>query len=92
MTKRSPAIGWPYIYLGSIERTDDGSFKSGTRLPLRVYGATDAAEIRWKFNGKTITHDGDGYYTLKGSGTLQAEIQWEDGSVDKIMKQITISL
>ena len=92
MTKRSPAIGWPYIYLGSIERNDDGSFKSGTRLPLRVYGATDAAEIRWKFNGKTITHDGDGYYTLKGSGTLQAEIQWEDGSVDKIMKQITISL
>lgn len=92
MTKRSPAIGWPYIYLGSIERNNDGTFKSGTRLPLRVYDATDAAEIRWEFNGKTITHDGDGYYTLKESGTLQAEIHWEDGSVDKIMKQITISL
>ena len=92
MTKRMPGTEWPYIYLGSMERGSDGTFTKGARLPLRVYGAAGAAEIRWKFNGKHITHEGDGYYTINESGILQAEIYWEDGSVDKVMKQITISL
>lgn len=92
MTKRMPAIGWPYIYLGSMERNSDGTFPKGAKSPLRVYGATGAAEIRWKFNGKDITHDGDGYYTINENGILQAEIYWEDGSIDKVMKQITVSL
>jgi hypothetical protein len=92
ITKRMTSAGWPYIYLGSMERNDDGTFNKGTRSPLRVYGATGAAEIRWEFNGKPITHEGDGYYTLNESGVLQATIFWEDGSIDKVMKQITISL
>ena len=92
MTKRMPETEWPYIYLGSMERNSDGSFRKGTRSPLRVYGATGAAEIRWKFDGKEITHEGDGYYTINESGLLQAEIYWEDGSIDKVMKQITVSL
>lgn len=92
MTKRMPETEWPYIYLGSMERNSDGTFRKGTRSPLRVYGATRAAEIRWKFNGKEITHEGDGYHTINESGILQAEIYWEDGSIDKVMKQITVSL
>ena len=92
MTKRMPETEWPYIYLGSMERGSDGTFTKGARSPLRVYGAAGAAEIRWKFNGKYITHEGDGYYTINESGILQAEIYWEDGSSDKVMKQITISL
>ena len=92
MTKRMPEVEWPYIYLGSMERNSDGTFPKGTRSPLRVYGASRATEIRWTFNGKEISHDGDGYYTLNGSGILQAEIYWEDGNVDKVMKEITISL
>lgn len=92
MTKRMPASSWPFIYLGSMKRNNDGTFESGTRSPLRVYGATGAAEIRWEFNGKPITHEGDGYYTLKESGILQATIFWEDGSTDKVMKEIIISL
>ena len=90
MTKRMPATDWPYIYLGSMERNDDGSFVKGTKAPLRVYGATGAAEIRWEFNGKQISHDGDGYYRLNESGNLKATIYWEDGSVDKVMKYIKI--
>ena len=75
-----------------MERNSDGTFRSGVRSPLRVYGAAGAAEIRWEFNGKPIVREGDGYYTLKESGILQATIFWENGSIDKVMKQITISL
>lgn len=92
MTKRMPSSEWPYIYLGSMERNADGSFPSGVKCPLRVYCATDAAEIRWSFDGRPVTHDGDGYHVLRESGVLQAEIHWEDGSTDKVMKQITITL
>ena len=91
MTKRMPAIGWPYIYLNSTGRNSNGTFRQGTRIPLRVYGAGGAAEIRWNFNGEAITHEGDGYLTLDEDGELLAEIHWEDGSIDKVLKQITIS-
>lgn len=92
MTKRMPVTEWPYIYLGSMERNSDGTFPKGTRSPLRVYGAAGASEIRWKFDGNEIRHEGDGYYTINQSGILQAEIYWEDGSIDKVMKRITVSL
>ena len=92
MTKRMPSSSWPYIYLGSMKRNSDGSFEAGAKCPLRVYGAAGAAEIRWEFNGKPIKREGDGYFTLKESGTLQATVFWEDGSTDKVMKNIIISL
>lgn len=92
MTRRMPSSSWPYIYLGSMKRNSDGSFEAGTKCPLRVYGAAGAAEIRWEFNGKPIKREGDGYFTLKESGTLQATVFWEDGSTDKVMKNIIISL
>ena len=92
MTKRMPSSSWPYIYLGSMERNSDGSFNAGTKCPLRVYGAVGAAEIRWDFNGKPIKRGSDGYFVLKESGVLQATDFWEDGSTDKVMKNIIISL
>ena len=91
MTRRMPSSSWPYIYLGSMERNADGTFMKGAKFPLRVYGATGAAEIRWEFNGKTISREGDGYYRFNESGALEATIFWEDGSVDKVMKKINIA-
>ena len=91
MTRKMPAVDWPYIYLGGMKRNSDGSFSPGSKFPLRVYGASGAEEITWEFNGRQITHDGDGYYRTDKSGTLKATIYWEDGSIDKVMKQITIS-
>ena len=91
MTKRMPSVKWPYIYLGSVERNGDGTFPMGAKLPLRVYGATSAKEIGWTINDMPISIEGDGYYTLKHGGTLRAIIFWEDGSVDKVEKQINIS-
>ncbi len=92
MTRRMPSSSWPYIYHGSMTRNSDGSLEAGAKCPLRVYGAAGAAEIRWEFNGKPIKREGDGYFTFKESGTLQATVFWEDGSTDKVMKNIIISL
>lgn len=91
ITQRMPESSWPYIYLGNMERHSDGTFEPGTRSALRVYGAVGAAEIRLEFNGKPLTRGGDGYYTLNESGVLQATVYWEDGSIDKVMKEIMIS-
>lgn len=88
MTKRMPDVDWPYIYLGSMERDSNGHFLEGGRFPMRVYNAADAAEIRWTFNGEKITPEGDGYWTLKGNGTLQALIIWEDGRRETVTKEI----
>ena len=91
MTKRAPAADWPYIYLSSMERNSDGSFNEGAKCPLRVYGASDAVQIQWHFNGIPVVREGDGYFHLKKGGKLQATIYWEDGRVEKVMKQIVIS-
>ena len=91
MTRKMPAVEWPYIYLGGMKKNTNGSFRPSSKFPLRVYGASGAEEIRWEFNGREITHDGDGYFRTDKSGTLKATIYWEDGSIDKVMKQITIS-
>ena len=91
ITKRQPPVKWPYIIFGSAERNSDGTFASGSRIPLHVNNAADAAEVSWTFDGRTITHEGDGYYTLTRSGELKAAVQWKDGGVDIIIKKIKIS-
>ncbi len=90
MTKRAPSVKWPYIHFGSAERNGDSSFTEGSRIPLRVYNATDAADITWYFKEEIISHDGDGYFTLPSEGTLKAIVEWEDGSTDTITKEIII--
>ena len=90
MTKKSGEKALSYIYLGGVERNDDGSFAEGAALPLKVFNASEAKEIRWKFNGTTITPGKDLYYKVLSSGRLEAYVYWEDGSVDVIMKDIRI--
>ena len=89
MTKKLPPVEWPYIYLGSAARDEAGYITAGSRMPLRVYNATSAAKIEWTFNGKPVKPEGDGYYTVTGSGTLKAHIYWSDGSKDIIIKEIS---
>ena len=91
MTKRKPSIVWPCIYFGSADRNHDGTFPSGSRIPLKVYNATSAAEVIWRFNDARISHEGDGYYTLTRSGTLRVDVLWEDGSRDTVVKEIRIT-
>lgn len=88
MTRRKPSVSWPFIHIGNAERNSDGTFPVGSRLPLRVYNATDAAEVNWFFNGIRIMTEGDGYYTIKEGGELKAKVTWKDGGTDTIVKQI----
>lgn len=90
VTKKAPAIKWPYIHITGVPKKSDGSFPSGAKLPLRVYNATDAAEITWTFNGKSIKAGSDGYYTVTRSGALMAHIIWKNGEEETIMKEIII--
>lgn len=91
MTKKRQSDGLPYIYLGSVDRNDDGTFKSGALLPLKVFNAADAKEIRWKYNGVTIKPGKDLHYMIETSGVLEAYVFWEDESTDVIIKNIRIS-
>ena len=91
MTKKAPAVTWPFIYMSSVRKNNDGSIPSGTMLPLRTYNTSDAAEISWTFDGKPVSADKTGYYEVTHSGTLRAHIIWKDGSEEIIQKELIIS-
>ena len=78
------------MYLRYMERNDDGSFPIGSRFPLRLYNATDAAEIRWSMDEKPVKSGNSGYFIPSSSGRLKAVITYEDGSTDTVVKDIII--
>ena len=88
-TKKYYSDGYPFIYLNSAERNANGSFKKGGQMPLRVFNAPNAAQVLWYYGDNLLSHDGSGYYTVLGSGTLKAVIDYEDGTRDIISKTIT---
>lgn len=90
MTKRKQNTPAPYIYLANIKRTESGAFPLGSKLPLRLFNAIEAKEIRWTFNDEPVTVGPDCYYTVTRKGTLRAHIIWEDGSEEVVMKEINI--
>ena len=91
MTTKASTVEWPYIFVGKNRANEDGTFAAGTRIALMAYNASEAAEITWSFNDRKINPEGDGYYTITESGTLKANIFWEDGSHDTIVKKINVS-
>ena len=80
----------PFIYLNSIIREDDGTFPAGSKLPMRIYNASEARAIHWYFNGIRIYPASDGFWEIKTSGSLKAEIWYADGSCEVIAKKITV--
>jgi hypothetical protein len=81
MTKKRQSDGVPYIYLGSVER----------KLPLKVFNASEAECVKWRYNGAPISPGKDFYYDVRSSGKLEAEIQWEDGTSDVVVKNIRVT-
>lgn len=81
---------YPYIYLNNVPRGTDGSFPPGSKIPLRVFNATDVQEVRWTLNGRPIRPEADGNFTLTRSGTLRAEILHTDGTTEVILKEINV--
>ena len=91
MTRKSPAVDWPYIYMNGVPKKADGTIPYGSPAPLRVYNASDAAEISWTFNGRNIAVEGDQYYKIVESGILKAHIIWDDGREDIVVKELILS-
>ena len=81
---------YPYIYLNNVPRGTDGSFPPGSKIPLRVFNATDVQEVRWTLNGRPVQPEADGNFTLTRSGTLRAEIIHTDGTTEVILKEINV--
>ena len=92
MTTKAAPVEWPYIFVGKNRSDEDGTFAEGTKIALMAYNTAEAAEVKWTFNGKKITPEDDGYYTVKESGTLKAHVLWQDGSEDIIEKKINVSI
>lgn len=84
MTKRTPPVTWPYMFMtGSQVNAKEG-------FPLYIENAQKAAEIEWFYNGSRISADGDMLFHPEGNGTIKAVVRWEDGSCDTIMKEIVV--
>ncbi len=77
----------PFIYLHGIEK-NNGLFIKGSHIPLYIFNAIGAKDIRWTFDGGTVTPDERGGFTIHNSGILRAEITYDDGSTDVISKNI----
>ncbi|MBO4475504.1 MAG: immune inhibitor A [Bacteroidales bacterium] len=80
----------PFIFLNAAERYDDGSFARGSSIPLRIYNASDATAVTWYFNGFRIYPGSSGMWQIEKSGTLKAEVWYDDGSMEIIVKQISV--
>lgn len=80
----------PFIYLNMTERNDDGTFKKGSRLPLRIFNAGEYGKIEWFMDGRSIQTAEDGFYTINSGGELKAVIHYSDGSQYVIVKQINV--
>ena len=90
VTKVYRAGTFPYIYLNSVRRNIDGTFPPGSRLPLRVFNATEVEEVQWFFDGTRIRPEMDGGYTLRRSGLLSARILHTDGTSETLYKEIRV--
>lgn len=80
----------PYIYLASADRYISGAFRSGSRLPLRIFDGTDIAKVEWFLDGKPVTVDRDGYYHVSVGGLLKAVLHHVNGSMEIIQKKIVV--
>lgn len=83
-----PRNSIPFIYLAGIGRAPDGSFYPGTTFPLKVYNSVGAVSIFWTFNGSFL--HSDRMFTVNMPGTLCAEVEYPDGSIDIITKEIVL--
>lgn len=89
-TKSLYTNGMPFIYLNDVARNDDGTFKTGSQLPLVVYNLNNAQSVEWFMDGRSIIAGKDGYFTIPRSCTIKAKITYIDGATDFIEKKITL--
>ena len=76
--------------MNGATRNVDGSFPPGSKLPLRVFNATEVQTVEWSLDGTPIVPEADGRYTLRRSGTLRARILHTDGTTETLVKEIIV--
>ena len=88
MTRSIPENGIAFIVLPPAG--ENGTYPSGTELPLHVCNIRDVEHVDWTLDGRSITVGANGYYTLTKSGTLKAAVTRKNGHKDFIVKEITV--
>jgi hypothetical protein len=83
MTKRVPAVSWPYIYM------TDSVFKAGKGIALHVVNAE--GEVTWEYDGRELDPAKDYHFYPQTDGILKAIVTREDGSHDIIIKEIELT-
>ena len=86
LTKRSPAVTWPYFYL-----VDGGNIKASEGFIAHVVNSAKASNKEWLLDGKSLGTVKGGVIYPAHSGHLSCTITWEDGSTDTIIKEITVN-
>lgn len=85
-TKKIYREGYPFIFLNTVKRNEDGSFPAGSMLPLVLLNANKFKAVEWYMDDRSIIADKNGYFKLTRSCKIKAVILYIDGSKEIIEK------
>lgn len=89
-TKKIYREGYPFIFLNTVKRNEDGSFPAGSMLPLVLLNANKLKAVEWYMDDRSIIADKNGYFKLTRSCKIKAVILYIDGSKEIIEKSIRV--
>lgn len=89
-TKKIYREGYPFIFLNTVKRNEDGSFPAGSMLPLVLLNANKFKAVEWYMDDRSIIADKNGYFKLTRSCKIKAVILYIDGSKEIIEKSIRV--
>ena len=86
LTKRRPAIEWPYLYL-----VNGGKINISEGFIAHIVNASKAVKEEWFLDGKSLGTAKRGLIFPTHSGKLSCTLTWKNGNTDTIIKDITVS-
>lgn len=89
-TKKIYREGYPFIFLNTVKRNEDGSFPAGSMLPLVLLNANKFKAVEWYMDDRSIIADKNGYFKLTRSCKIKAVILYIDGSKEIIEKSMRV--
>lgn len=89
-TKKIYREGYPFIFLNTVKRNEDGSFPAGSMLPLVLLNANKFKAVEWYMDDRSIIVDKNGYFKLTRSCKIKAVILYIDGSKEIIEKSMRV--
>lgn len=89
-TKKIYREGYPFIFLNTVKRNEDGSFPAGSMLPLVLLNANKFKAVEWYMDDRSIIADKNGYFKLTRSCKIKAVILYIDGAKEIIEKSMRV--